>query len=661
MAIFVVCDCPACVCACVRACLVIPSCLTRSPAPGTMPDDEDLEDETPERTGLLLQIPPQRREDPGSDGGQPEQSALSLLFDIFQIAVPTALGNLSEFLPITFAMGMVGRFNVGGAGIELDALAMANSYWNMTGLAVQYGLNSAMRTLCPQAVGSGRSRELSGIHVQRGVIIALAAQIPSILLALYADRVLIWMHQPADLAALAQQYALLVQPALCGIALMSILQRVLQAEGHILANFYISFAIFLVAPCIQYLLIVHMKLGLRGAGIAFSIYNCLYLALMVPYMLSADLGHIFIPRREALSCSGMYSHLSLAVPGLLCQLLEWASMEMVSIIAGTRPSARRLIGALGLCLNLEAIFCMFSVGFMVAVSIKVGHAVGAGDAAAAKRVAVFGILSALGWSLLIAVALFAFRTQVVGMFTNDESIASTASSLFGPLGLLITMQAVNCVMQGVLTGAGLQRYTAGCNLVGWYVVAAPVSGGLIWGLRLDLEAGYVLLLSCSSAMLTSFLGQALLLSRRDWAQIIQESDARLEEQLANMNMSGFDVTADEEASVTASEKASYAGRGSFAVGPRGPVLLSRPRSISLAQSFRSGISGQTGYSRLSSHMSDYHSALGSSPFMLSSPHPMSLTFVVPAQRRASPPTTPLVLDSPSSSTLTGHFDRATSG
>ena len=109
---------------------------------------------------------------------------------------------------------------------------MANSYWNVTGLAVQYGLNSAMRTLAPQvgwtfffslssvflphqrpayfrsagsffiffpflishalfcfkkqnlqAVGSGRSRELSGIHVQRGAVIALVALIPSILLA----------------------------------------------------------------------------------------------------------------------------------------------------------------------------------------------------------------------------------------------------------------------------------------------------------------------------------------------------------------------------------------------------------------------------------------------------------------------------------------------
>jgi MATE family multidrug resistance protein len=250
---------------------------------------------------------------------------------------------------------------------------MANSYWNVTGLAVQYGLNSAMRTLAPQAVGSGKSRELSGIHVQRAAMIAVSALIPSLLLAVHADKILVAAGQPPDLAAKAREYVLLVQPALAGIALRGFLQLILQAEGHIMANFYISFFVFCVAPALQYLLIHYLNLGLRGAGIAFSIYNCLYLVIMVPYMLWADLGHVFVPRREALNPAGMWAHLSLAIPGLFCQLLEWASMELVSIVAGTRRSARQLIGALGLCLNLEAIFCMFAVGFMVAVSIKVRH------------------------------------------------------------------------------------------------------------------------------------------------------------------------------------------------------------------------------------------------------------------------------------------------
>lgn len=247
-----------------------------------LPRDDDLLDEQ-EREGLLVHMPPHPRPEECCSSTRSDRgaslTAWKQLVEIFQIAVPTALGNLSEFLPITFAMSMVGRLNVGGDGLQLDALAMANSYWNMTGLAVQYGLNSAMRTLAPHAVGSGRSRELSGIHAQRAALIAVVALVPSVVLGSYADRILMLAGQPPDLALLAREYVLLVQPALAGIALMTILQRVLQAEGHILANFYISFAVFLAAPVVQYALIDRMGWGLHGAGIAFSIYNCLYLLL----------------------------------------------------------------------------------------------------------------------------------------------------------------------------------------------------------------------------------------------------------------------------------------------------------------------------------------------------------------------------------------------
>jgi MATE family multidrug resistance protein len=88
------------------------------------------------------------------------------------------------------------------------------------------------------------SRELSGIHVQRATIIALVAFVPSVVLGFYSDRVLLAAGQPPDVAIMAREYVMLVQPALLGIALIMILQRVLQAEGHILANFYISFILF---------------------------------------------------------------------------------------------------------------------------------------------------------------------------------------------------------------------------------------------------------------------------------------------------------------------------------------------------------------------------------------------------------------------------------
>ena len=81
----------------------------------------------------------------------------------------------------------------------------------------------------------------------------------------------------------------------------------------------------------------------------------------------------------------------------------------------------------------------------------------------------------------------------------------------------------------MLTGAGLQSYTATCNLIGWYFVAAPLALGLTFGLNLNVEAGYVLLLSCCAAMFTSFVGQVFLLVRHDWQQCIDEATRRMAE------------------------------------------------------------------------------------------------------------------------------------
>ena len=500
--------------------------------------DDDLSDHlsgkdnnTPELELLLPPEAPATRAEPATpdkgNGGEAQWSLAQDLYEIMEIALPTALGNLSEFLPITFAMTMVGQMRGGGEGLELDALAMANSYFNMTGLALQYGLNSALRTLCPQAVGSGRSRQLSGIYVQRAAILATVALVPSVVLAFNAASVLGALGQPPAVAVLAQAYVVRVLPALAGIAFMTVLQRVLQAEGHILANFYICFVVFLCAPAIQYAAINVLGWGLEGAAIAFSAYNCLYLMLMVPYMLCADMGHVFIPRSEALSASGMYSHLALALPGLACQLLEWASMELISIVAGTRPSAGVLIGAMGMMLNLEAIFAMCWVGFMVAVSIKVGHHIGAGEAHRAKRFSILGTGVACALALAVAGGLYAARGPIVGLYTAHAGIAALSRSLVWACGLLITANALNCTIQGVLTGAGLQRYTATCNLLSWYVVAAPVAAGAIWGLNLDVDAGVVLLLCATLAQLTAFLAQVFLLVRHDWERSVDEASVRM--------------------------------------------------------------------------------------------------------------------------------------
>ena len=141
--------------------------------------------------------------------------------------------------------------------------------------------------------------------------------------------------------------------------------------------------------------------------------------------------------------------------------------------------------------------------------------------------------------------------------------------------------------------------------------------GLIWGLDLDLEAGYVLLLSCCAAMFTSVVGMLCVLARHDWQKIIDESFQRLlAEQMAA-----------ESADRLGDDTSSRAGSHAASTCPVSLAMLTtgesvqRPRGISLAQSIVSG------YSIVSDNYSNHN--LGTSPFVLHAPHPGSLTFIVP--------------------------------
>ena len=131
--------------------------------------------------------------------------------------------------------------------------------------------------------------------------------------------------------ATASRYCL----RLFGIPCMTIVQRVMTAEGHVFANLAICATVFASAPAWQNFLVYRHGLGFVGAAWASSITNNQYLLLQIPYCLYVGLGHVFRPRsiREVFDRRGIREFLGLSLPGLVAST-EWWSMEFVIALAG---------------------------------------------------------------------------------------------------------------------------------------------------------------------------------------------------------------------------------------------------------------------------------------------------------------------------------------
>lgn len=151
------------------------------------------------------------------------------------IVVPIAIGNALEYLPVVMAVAIVGRqqpssaLGAGRIAAELDALTLARAYFNIIAMAPGFGVITALRTLCPQAVGAGRPRQCA-LALQRAIFICCVVVLPVAPLLCWSDVLLRRAGQPAEIVELARPYCIRLLPSYFGVVFMSAVQRVFQAH-----------------------------------------------------------------------------------------------------------------------------------------------------------------------------------------------------------------------------------------------------------------------------------------------------------------------------------------------------------------------------------------------------------------------------------------------
>jgi putative MATE family efflux protein len=126
----------------------------------------------------------------------------------------------------------------------------------------------------------------------------------------------------------------------------------------------------------------------------------------------------------------------------------------------------------------------------IAAQAMIGRSLGASDSiqarAAARRMIEWGVVVGVGFGVLLALV----RPWLVPVFTDDAGVRDLAEQLLLVVAVLQPLVAVVFVLDGVLIGAGDQRFLAAAMLVATFGVYAPAAllveiagGGIeaLWG------------------------------------------------------------------------------------------------------------------------------------------------------------------------------------
>ena len=180
--------------------------------------------------------------------------------------------------------------------------------------------------------------------------------------------------------------------------------------------------------------------------------------------------------------AAMWRMISLGFPAASQITLEVGVFAAASALAGKlSPIA---VASHQIALNIIAVAFMIPLGFSSAGAVRVGHAVGAGDARRAAAAGWTAILLGVGFMFFTAIAFLVMPRALIGLFSREQEVLALGSSLLLVAAVFQLFDGLQGVTTGALRGLGDTRTPMITNLAGHWFFGLPVGYTLCFVLGL---------------------------------------------------------------------------------------------------------------------------------------------------------------------------------
>lgn len=393
-----------------------------------------------------------------------------------RLALPIVLVQVGLMLPGFVDTLMVGRVSPRA----LAAVALANLYFFNVIVGAQ-GTLMALDPLVSQAVGA-RDEPALRDAVQRGAVLAIALAAVTALMLQPAEWLFRLAHQPPEVIGDAAGVARISAWGTLPYLVFTHLRQCLQAMHRVRAIVVAIVAANVANVALNWVLIFgHLgapPMGAAGSGWATVISRWLMAALILA--LSARTMRPYLAlRRSAATWAAQRELLRIGVPIGIQQGLEAAAFGTIGILMGGLGMLE--MASHEIALSLAAMTFMVPLGVGAAAAVRVGHAVGAGDAAGVRRAAMSALVIGVGFMTLTGATFLAIPRALAGMYTDHAEVIALAASLIPIAGVFQVFDGIQAVGSGILRGIGDTRVALLVYLAGFWCVGVPVSAWLAFG------------------------------------------------------------------------------------------------------------------------------------------------------------------------------------
>ena len=394
------------------------------------------------------------------------------LIAMITLAVPVVLSELGWM-----AQGVVDNIMVGKLGpAAIGAVALGNAVYytpSLFGIGLLLGLD----TLVSQAYGR---KDHDDCHrwLAQGVYLACIVTPPLMVLIAALSYGFTRFGVIPEVAVLSGGYLRILNWGTLPLLLYGGTRRYLQGVGQV----RVITATYVLANLLNWFgnwVLIYGKFGMPALGVNGSaISTCISRIVMAAALLGfawryeRKRGHPLFRHWAGPQLDRLRKLIRIGAPAAGQIVLEVGAWNLSTFAAGyLTPVA---LATHAIALNYASVSYMVPLGVSAAAAVSVGHAIGAGDPARARRAGWLALALGTGFMLMAAVAFWVAPKPLISLYTRDPRVLAVGPSLLWIAAAFQIFDGIQTVCTGALRGLGETRVPMFANLVGYWVLGLPL-------------------------------------------------------------------------------------------------------------------------------------------------------------------------------------------
>lgn len=381
----------------------------------------------------------------------------------------------------TSGMGFVDTLMAGNYNATtLAAVAVGNSIWLPIFLFLRGLLMAAIPTIAQQ-IGAGDTHALAPT-VRQTLWLAAAAGILASWLVRHVGIAFAFLDVTEPVALEASRY---LNAFSWGFPLMAIYQALscyCEGRSQTKPGMVFAFIGFFINIPANYVLIYGKfgfpELGAAGCGYATALSATIMLCCMLLYInFSSIHAHLRILRHISWPDTRIILPLiKLGVPIGITIFIEASIFSVIALLIGRLPT--EMIAGHQIALNISSLTYMLPLSIGLAMTIRVGQAVGGGNYSQAKTAALAGMGFCTAVSALSALILLIFPYQIVSLYSDNIAVLDIAAYLILFAAIYQLPDAIQVASASSLRGYKDTRTPMLIVLISYWVIALPLGYNL---------------------------------------------------------------------------------------------------------------------------------------------------------------------------------------